>query len=138
MVYHPKYLAADDIFDIGLVQTKIRLIWNRGVGPACLPFLYEYVGRSTYTKSDFSITFVLNYLSNYDFATRVVTATGWGTKWFGGPIAEILQKVDLTIITNTQCAKAYNNTAILASHVCTTSMGYDACQVTEAMIIWPI
>lgn len=60
----------------------------------------------------------------------MVTATGWGTEWFGGPIATILQKVDLTVITNAACAKSYNNSAvIIPSQLCTTAMGHDACQV---------
>lgn len=67
--------------------------------------------------------------SQYNFTDRVVTATGWGTTTFGGRRSDILQKVNLNVISNTDCKKVYGNDSIRPDQLCTQGKGKDACQV---------
>lgn len=92
-----------------------------------LSSIFLYVNYSNYHNLKHC-----NYLylfSQYDFAKRVAISTGWGTTSFGGPVSDILQKVDLNIISNDQCKAVYGNNTIKPTQICTQGKGKDACQV---------
>ncbi|XP_037033544.1 venom serine protease-like [Bradysia coprophila] len=100
------YSPTTNLNDIGLVETVNPILWSRGVSPVCLPFYY--------TSADFSGT--------------TLTATGWGSTSFGGPVSDVLLKVDLNVLSNTnaQCTSTYPNVA--SSQMCTYSSQKDTCQ----------
>ncbi|KAK4314191.1 hypothetical protein Pmani_014524 [Petrolisthes manimaculis] len=62
-----------------------------------------------------------------DFVGETATATGWGTLASGGSQPSILQEVDLTVMSNSQCASAYNFN-IPNVMICATDAGKDTCQ----------
>uniref|UniRef100_A0A182SJ24 Peptidase S1 domain-containing protein n=1 Tax=Anopheles maculatus TaxID=74869 RepID=A0A182SJ24_9DIPT len=101
---HPSYVTSPSQNDIAIVRTADRIIFNAGVGPACLPFRF--------TSSSFAGSFV--------------EATGWGTTDFGAPASSVLRKVSLNVITQQSCQSSMPN--ILASHICTYTAGKDTCQ----------
>ena len=78
---HPKYDSITNVNDISIITTVTRIIFNFGVGPACLPFKY----RST--------TFIGN----------TVVALGWGAKEFSGPSSSVLLNVFLKVVQSDYC-----------------------------------
>lgn len=102
----PGYVRGSYLNDIALAQTSQSMLWSKGVGPACLPFLNSFA----------------------NFANQQVQATGWGTKFFAGPSSNVLQKVALQVISNKDCtAKGVQN--LESSQMCTYAAKKDACQV---------
>ncbi|KAK3885984.1 hypothetical protein Pcinc_009843 [Petrolisthes cinctipes] len=65
--------------------------------------------------------------TNNNFVGQTATATGWGTLRSGGSQPSILQKVDLPVISNSQCASRYNFN-IPNVMICATEAGKDTCQ----------
>ena len=57
---------------------------------------------------------------------QVVSAAGWGSTSFGGPITNILQVVSLNTITNSACSAKMSN--IDGNKICTYTAGKDTCQ----------
>lgn len=91
--------------DIAVLTTETDIIYTRGVGPACLPFLYA----NTFTEN------------------QVLFAAGWGSTEFGGPLSSVLLHVGLNVISQAQCSVRYPN--VVDSQLCTFTPGKDACQV---------
>ncbi|XP_053680906.1 venom serine protease-like [Anopheles nili] len=104
VINHPSYVASPSRNDIALVRTADRIVFNAGVGPACLPFRF----------------------SSSNFAGSVVEAAGWGTIDFGAQASSVLRKVSLNVITPQSCQSAMPN--IVDSHICTFTSGRDTCQ----------
>ncbi|KAJ6642022.1 Venom serine protease [Pseudolycoriella hygida] len=105
-VEHPSYSNITSLNDIGLVETTNTILYSRAVAPVCLPFYY----------------------TSADFAGTVVTATGWGSTSFGGPSSDVLLKVNLDVLSNsnTKCTTSYPS--IAASQMCTYTADKDTCQ----------
>uniref|UniRef100_A0AAG5DS81 Peptidase S1 domain-containing protein n=1 Tax=Anopheles atroparvus TaxID=41427 RepID=A0AAG5DS81_ANOAO len=101
---HPSYTTSPSRNDIAVVRTVDRIVFNSGVGPACLP---------------------LQFTSN-NFAGLTVEATGWGTLDFSAPTSNVLLKVSLSVITPQSCASQMPN--IVDSHICTYTPNRDTCQ----------
>lgn len=104
---HSSYSSTTNLNDIGLVETQTSILFSRAVAPVCLPFYY----------------------SSADFAGQVVTATGFGSTSFGGPSSNVLLKVNLNVLgnTNTQCKGTYPS--ISSSQMCSFTSQKDTCQV---------
>lgn len=79
---HPQYNQRTGANDIALLRTDVPMRFNRGVGPACLPF--KFVGRS--------------------FVGNTVIAAGWGHLDFGGRPSEVLKHVFLNVVNNNRCS----------------------------------
>lgn len=105
-IVHPMYKSTSQDYDIGLIETTTQILFSRGVGPACLPFLF----------------------TSQSFENTSVEAAGWGTTSFAGPTSSTLKKVSLTVISNTKCGQSYPQ--ISHSEMCTYTHGKDTCQVT--------
>uniref|UniRef100_A0A336MT45 CSON006685 protein n=1 Tax=Culicoides sonorensis TaxID=179676 RepID=A0A336MT45_CULSO len=91
--------------DIAILTTATDIIYTRGVGPACLPFLYT---------SSF-------------FDNKILTAVGWGSQAFAGPLSPVLRDVQLNVISNSNCAsRGFPN--LISSQLCTFTSGRDTCQ----------
>ncbi|XP_053680908.1 venom serine protease-like [Anopheles nili] len=91
--------------DIALVRTQQPIQYNPGVGPVCLPWRYT-------TES---------------FDGSRVEATGWGDLDFGGPRAEALNKVQLTVVGNGECSRRVGLT-VPYQQLCTFTSNRDTCQ----------
>merc|ERR1712130_718766 len=94
--------------DIAIITLAQPVEFSDSVAPVCLP---------------------ASSSSNYDGATA--TATGWGTLSSGGSQPSILQEVDLTVLTNSQCTQSpniYSSSQISNSMICASGPGKDSCQ----------
>jgi trypsin len=59
--------------------------------------------------------------------------SGWGTTSSGGSLSNILQKVDVPRVYDTECRIAYGQSNILDSMICAGNIqsgGVDSCQVS--------
>ncbi|OXA58083.1 trypsin-1 [Folsomia candida] len=94
--------------DISLLRLQTPLVYNSNVGPVCLPW---------------------NYI-NTDFNGKLVTASGWGTQYFGGGISPTLKKVEIPVLETQPCADKYAGTHITITNnmICTYYPGRDTCQ----------
>lgn len=105
LIRHASYSSSTGMNDIALVKTYTAFQWNRGVGIACLPFLYN-----------------TSLFTGYS-----VTVAGWGTTSFGGALSNVLLKAYVNVISNTQCAADFPQ-ASSNNFMCTFTPGKDTCQ----------
>ncbi|KAG4069063.1 hypothetical protein HA402_008374 [Bradysia odoriphaga] len=105
-IEHADYNNETKVNDIGLVKTVLPMVWSRGVGPVCLP---------------------LNY-PNADFSGVDVIGTGWGLTEFGGKKSDYLQKVDITVLKNSDPSCQGTYPTIEDTQMCTYKEGKDTCQ----------
>ncbi|XP_050093159.1 venom serine protease-like [Anopheles aquasalis] len=91
--------------DIAMVRTQNAIQYNAAVGPACLPWRYA---RQT-------------------FEGQQLEATGWGDLDFGGPRSDTLQKVQLSVIGNSECSQRLGTT-VPYQQLCTFTPDRDTCQ----------
>ncbi|XP_064480503.1 plasma kallikrein-like [Ornithodoros turicata] len=87
IIMHKKFASIDDgaalEYDYCLVRLSEPVNFTEYIGPVCLPEPEE------------------------DYTHMTCTATGWGRTANDGTTPDILQKVDLPIWTNDECALAY-------------------------------
>lgn len=115
-VLNPDYDSQSDSHanDLALVQVVDRFRWSQLVAPACLPIYYP----------------------SYDFSGRTVQATGWGTDGLGGKLQATLQKVQLQVLSNSECNARLSNAKVNYSQVCTYARGQDTCQSDSGGPVW--
>ncbi|KAK2721520.1 uncharacterized protein LOC136035579 [Artemia franciscana] len=83
IVVHPKFKVATFENDIALLRLKHPVIYQPNIIPICLPTIDDnYIGKSG-------------------------VVTGWGRLSEGGPLPNILQKVNLPILSNKECEQMY-------------------------------
>ncbi|XP_047474729.1 proclotting enzyme-like [Penaeus chinensis] len=102
---HAKY-DSDNIYnDIAVVKLPRAVTFTDVIRPICLP-----------TSAD-------------TMEGAVATATGWGTLSFGGEEAQVLQKVDLDVWSNTMCSSVWSRKymTIASTQVCALGDGKDTC-----------
>jgi len=63
----------------------------------------------------------------YD-AGATCTVTGWGTTTEGGSLGQVLQKVDVPVVSDDDCRDSYGASDILDSMICAGVAGKDSCQ----------
>ncbi|XP_018566053.1 venom serine protease-like [Anoplophora glabripennis] len=102
---HPDYNTTTQANDIAILRTDRPIVFSIYVGPVCLPFRF----------------------TSFDFYGQTVTALGWGQTEFSGPTSDVLLEVNLTIVSNTECAPQHTN-PITGKQMCTYSSGKDSCQ----------
>lgn len=68
----------------------------------------------------------------YLLKTIVLTRAGWGTIYYGGPVAKTLQEVTIPVWTNEDCDDTYEQT-IVDTVLCAGAKqgGKDSCQVSK-------
>merc|ERR1712218_453937 len=103
IINHPNYNPQTTDNDYAILRLANPVTFTNEVSPACLP-------------ADLSNT----------FAGVLATVTGWGTLSSGGSQPTVLQEVDVTVTTNTECNNAYGS--ITANMVCAADSGKDSCQ----------
>ncbi|XP_066142745.1 venom serine protease 34-like isoform X2 [Euwallacea fornicatus] len=112
-IVHPKYNSSNYNNDLALIQVDI-MVFNDNVGPICLPFRYT---ANTFEEEN-------------------VTVIGWGHKEFSGINSDILQEVNLDIISNQMC-RTQGNFTVSSSQICTYTSNKDACQSDSGgPLIW--
>ena len=62
----------------------------------------------------------------YEAMSAVVT--GWGRLTSSGPLADVLQEVNVTTISNQECRANYSHNRITDDMICATAVGRDSCQ----------
>ncbi|XP_066143131.1 venom serine protease-like [Euwallacea fornicatus] len=113
---HPDYDISTQKNDIALIQSSSQIYFGLSVGPVCLPFRY----------------------ANQKFAGQLVTLIGWGQTEFGGQVSNILQKTQVNVISNSQCASQQSE-SIIDSELCTYYQAEtrDACQFDSGgPVVW--
>lgn len=111
IIMHESYQVTPLWNDIALVKTATEVIFNPGVGVACLPFKF----------------------TSTDFTGAETIFVGWGSSDFGAPISNTLMKSYVKVIKNSDCQSKLSN--ITSSQICTYSKGADACQVKFNIIL---
>ncbi|XP_044729853.1 venom serine protease 34-like [Chrysoperla carnea] len=101
---HPSFNITTFANDIALVKTTTPIVFSLEVGPACLPLLY----------------------TTTNFVGTNVIELGWGTLGFGYPPSDILQKVDLRVISLNTCKETYSR--VQNTQFCTYADNKDSCQ----------
>lgn len=91
------YSSSNNINDIGLIETTTQILYSRGVGPACLPFVY---------------------LAN-TFVNSSVDVAGWGSVSGREPYSNTLKKATVKVISNSVCKSTAPN--ITSSQMCILS-----------------
>ncbi|EFN78606.1 venom serine protease 34 [Harpegnathos saltator] len=110
---YPLYNTSSLENDIALVMVNSVINFSEEVGPACLPFQHRWDS----------------------FAGSYVDLLGWGTTEFGGMKSNTLQKVMLSVITNRDCRRSYQN--LTHSQICTYGEKKDACQFDSGgPVLW--
>merc|ERR1719233_542822 len=78
-ITHPNYVISTSEFDFGIVRLVQHVTFTKTLSPVCLP------------------------RSGQNYEQREAVVTGWGTLESFGSLPDILQEVEVTILTNKQC-----------------------------------
>jgi len=100
---HPGYNSNTLDNDFSILTLSQPVTFSKEVSPACLP------GGSQ------------------DYAGQVATVSGWGTLTSGGNQPTVLNDVQVTVKSNTECNSAYNG-GITSNMICAADSGKDSCQ----------
>lgn len=103
-IIHPRYTESNNDYDIALIEVAEPIQLSDMVGVVCLPF--KFVATN--------------------FTGAKVILLGWGTLFSGGPTSEVLQKVQVDVISDSQCRM--NVPDLSGRQMCTYTPGKDACQ----------
>lgn len=104
IIVHENYDANKVDNDIALIRLSSAASYGPGVGPICLPFRF----------------------ASLDFQGETGTVTGWGRTEPQGSPSNVLQEVELPILTTAECQQ-YLKTAVTDNMMCTYREGQDAC-----------
>merc|ERR1719516_866087 len=101
---HPDYNSNTLDNDYSILTLSSPVEFSTTVAPACLP-------------AD----------NSKDFAGEMATVSGWGRLSSGGNQPTVLNEVDVTVQSNSQCMTAYGN-SITSNMICAADAGKDSCQ----------
>uniref|UniRef100_A0AB38ZEQ8 Venom S1 protease 29 n=1 Tax=Oncocephalus sp. TaxID=2944721 RepID=A0AB38ZEQ8_9HEMI len=104
IIRHEKFTGESKIYDISILVLKKPIVFNRLVGPVCLP----------------------NKRINIE--EKFVKVMGWGRLFDHGFQSEVLMKVNLKVIDFSQCAEFYRKLKLEEPHqFCTYGHDKDTC-----------
>ncbi|KAH8413554.1 hypothetical protein KR009_012273 [Drosophila setifemur] len=109
-ILHPNYLNYSQHNDIAILTLSEPVPYTREIQPICLPTSSSQQSRS--------------------YSGQVATVAGWGSLRENGPQPSILQKVDIPIWANAECARKYGRAApagIIESMICAGQAAKDSC-----------
>ncbi|CAL8070442.1 unnamed protein product [Orchesella dallaii] len=94
--------------DISLLRLQTPLNFTKNISPICLPWKF----------------------TTENFDGKTVTASGWGSQFYGAGISPVLQKVDLTVVGTPRCASAYAGSTVTVTDnvICAYGSNRDTCQ----------
>uniref|UniRef100_A0A224XE75 CLIP domain-containing serine protease n=1 Tax=Panstrongylus lignarius TaxID=156445 RepID=A0A224XE75_9HEMI len=111
-IVNPSYNPSKYTDDIAILRLQIEVPLSRNIQPICLP------------KTD--------EIKNLNLLTKFPFVAGWGSIQFKGPSVTALQEVQLPIVANEECKKAYRTKGadIIPRQLCAglAKGGKDACQ----------
>lgn len=99
--------------DIALLKLRKPIEYSKTIRPICLPS------------------------ENVDPAGKVATVIGWGRTSEGGALPAVIQKVDVPILTSSECRNMkYKSSRITGNMLCAggKARGKDSCQVCTIMV----
>jgi len=101
IIDHPNYNFPFN--DYSILKLTSPITFSETISPICLPAITseQYVGE-------------------------LATVTGWGTLSSGGSSPNVLQEVDVTVLSNADCKNSYSE--ISDVHICAADNGKDSCQ----------
>jgi len=105
IINHPNYDTHTVDNDYAILRLAKPVSFTKKVSPACLP-------------DDFTST----------YEGTLATTTGWGSLGNGEPYPNVLQEVDVTVMTNAKCQSAYQGGTITKNMLCASAPGKDSCQ----------
>jgi len=103
-IHHPGYNFENKTHDIELIRVRGFIPYDTPfVKPVCLPFIKEYrIENNGFIKED-------TKENQNQFKGKLGTATGWGrVKWNKVDGSDILQEVQLPIVSNEECQRNYS------------------------------
>ena len=103
IILHEEYDSREIINDIALLKIEPSLDFNPYVSPIGLPEQLESFEGSC-------------------------TISGWGTLSSGGILPDALQYVDVPLVSDDECRKAYGDSDVVDSMICAGEEGKDSCQ----------
>merc|ERR1712112_496303 len=103
IINHPNYIRRTLDNDYAILRLANPVAFTNKVSPACLP-------------ADLDVT----------YAGDLATATGWGKLSWEGSNPDVLQEVNVTVTTNTECNNAWKG-GITANMICATDYGKSVC-----------
>lgn len=107
IIIHSQYNPNGNLNDLSLVRVQGAIEWSIGVGPACLPYVYQ----------------------STDFTNAYVTIAGFGSSSFAGPVSTVLQKATVVVDSASDCKNYYST--LVSSQMCTKpqyNSNADSCQ----------
>merc|ERR1719422_2964349 len=101
IIDHPNYNFPFN--DYSILKLTSPITFSETISPICLPAITseQYVGV-------------------------LATVTGWGRLSSGGSSPNVLQEVDVTVLSNADCKNSYSE--ISEVHICAADNGKDSCQ----------
>ena len=84
IVPHPQYDATLSLYDFSILTLLTPIIFSPVASPICLPFNIQS-----------------------DYSNQTATTTGWGDTTVEGEPSEVLKEVNVTVLSNDDCTKAY-------------------------------
>ncbi|MCL4140354.1 UNVERIFIED_CONTAM: hypothetical protein GTU68_045219 [Idotea baltica] len=107
VINHPGYGGSPPDNDISLIRLSTPVSFTQAISPICLPFNYETLNISG----------------------EIGTITGWGITATGGSTSNILQEVDVPLITTDECrAESIFGSHITDNMICAGVTGQGSCQ----------
>ena len=105
-INHPQYDRFTNNNDFAIIRLSSSVTFSSFITPVCLPSTTQ----------------------NYEQREAIVT--GWGTLYSSGPQPDVLHKVGVSTITNTQCTTntLYSPSDLTTSMLCARGDGKDSCQ----------
>uniref|UniRef100_A0A0P4X0W2 limulus clotting factor C n=1 Tax=Scylla olivacea TaxID=85551 RepID=A0A0P4X0W2_SCYOL len=107
LILHSKYNANSyHKFDIGLIEMMVSIDYSDVIFPACLP------------------------PHDINLINKVVTVSGWGKNNYTGELEDVLQEVNVRVLSKEKCRNAslYENEQVHKRILCASAPGKDACQ----------
>lgn len=99
-VIHPNHTQPRHYNDIAIIRLKTPVRYSKYVRPICLP------------PNDGNL-----------YVNERVTLTGWGNVEYGGESSPILQQVQISVISNSQCNARYGDPSTVRSNARTLPRG---------------
>ncbi|KAJ8669671.1 hypothetical protein QAD02_000930 [Eretmocerus hayati] len=111
-IIHPEYSKVNYVNDIAVLRLKREVAFSSAIRPICLP--------------------IPDKIRNRDYVRNNPFIAGWGSLYFHGPSASALQEVQLPVVSNEDCKRAfapYKDQVIDERVMCAgyTQGGKDAC-----------
>jgi len=104
IVYHPEYDSFWISNDVAMIRLQSPLAYNELVQPAIIP------------------------VKGFVPIASTAQVVGWGRVSSGGPLPNILQKANVTLVSDAVCRSRYGEEDILDSMICAGDDGKDSCQ----------